>query len=69
MKKIIGKIVSGLILIAIVYWFVSSIISDRRVEEEKQELKDEKQLQTEKSVADMASKHNAVTLETWFRHK
>lgn len=60
MKKIIGKIISGLILIAIAYWFVSSIILDRRVEEEKQELKDEKQLKTERSVADMAAKHNAV---------
>lgn len=61
MRKISGKIISGLILVSIAYWFVSSIISDRRVEEEKQELKDEKQLQIEKSITDIVTKYNAVT--------
>jgi len=61
MKKIVGIITFGLILLAIAYWFVSSTISDRRVEEEKQELETEKRLQVEKSITDIITKHNAVT--------
>ncbi len=56
-----GKIAFGLILLAIAYWLLSSTISDKRVEAEKQESETEKRLQIEKSVADMVDKHNAIT--------
>ncbi len=61
MKNILGKIVTLVIVLAIGYWIVSGIVSTRRTETVKQESKDEKQLQTEKSLADMITKHNAVT--------
>lgn len=61
MKKIVSRIAFGLVLLAIVYWLISSVISDRRSEAQKERVETEKRLQTEKCVADMAAKHNAVT--------
>jgi len=61
MKKTISRIAFGLVLLAMVYWLISSVISNRRSEAQKEKVKTEKHLQSEKSVADMVAKHNAVT--------
>jgi hypothetical protein len=42
MKKVIDRIVPVVILLAVGYWIVSGIISDRRADAEKQELEAEK---------------------------
>ncbi len=61
MKKTISRIALGLVLLAMVYWLISSSISDRHSEAQKEKVETEKHLQSEKSVADMVAKHNAVT--------
>jgi hypothetical protein len=61
MKKTMSRIALGLVLLAIVYWLISSSTSDRRSETQKEKVESEKRLQSEKSDADMVAKHNAVT--------
>ena len=60
MKNAVGRIIFVLVIGAVIYWLISSNISQRSQNTEKRKLETEKRLQTKKHVEGMVTKYNAI---------
>jgi hypothetical protein len=67
MQKVLGRIIIAVVLVVIAYWLTSvvfrychSVSQENKLKTEKEKLATETRIQTEKSIAEMAKRNNAI---------